>query len=139
MNNLLMFIWLLIFLSLTVSKRENRCIPCGYWGTAIFVVVIEYCNLFPSFTLFLNCFHFTFGYELIIRSKSTSYITHCIKIQYIKTRKLTQKKQVLCGLQVLFLLFNCQTPESMIWMGWAVLRELEFEAPFIMYPFPKSS
>lgn len=23
---------------------------------------------------------------------------------------MTQKKQVLCGLQVLFLLFNCQTP-----------------------------
>ena len=25
---------------------------------------------------------------------------------------MTQKMQVLCGLQVLFLLFNCQTPEN---------------------------
>ena len=62
------------FLSLTVSKRKNRCIPCAYLGTAIFIVVIEYCNLFPSFTLFLNCFHFTFGYELIVCSKSTSFM-----------------------------------------------------------------
>ena len=61
-------------LSLTVSKRKNRCIPCAYLGTAIFIVVIEYCNLFPSFTLFLNCFHFTFGYELIVCSKSTSFM-----------------------------------------------------------------
>ena len=64
----------LTFLSLTVSKRKNRCIPCAYLGTAIFIVVIEYCNLFPSFTLFLNCFHFTFGYELIVCSKSTSFM-----------------------------------------------------------------
>ena len=27
---------------------------------------------------------------------------------------MTQKKQVLCGLQVLFLLFNCQTPVSIV-------------------------
>ena len=33
-------------------------------------------------------------------------------MQYIKAEKLTQKMQVLCGLQVLFLLFNCQTPED---------------------------
>ena len=26
--------------------------------------------------------------------------------------KLTQKKQVLCDLQVFFLIFNCQTPEA---------------------------
>lgn len=26
---------------------------------------------------------------------------------------MTQKKQVLCDLQVLFLIFNCQTPEDM--------------------------
>ena len=63
-----------MILSLTVSKRKNRCIPCAYLGTAIFIVVIEYCNLFPSFTLFLNCFHFTFGYELIVCSKSTSFM-----------------------------------------------------------------
>lgn len=65
---------IIIILSLTVSKRKNRCIPCAYLGTAIFIVVIEYCNLFPSFTLFLNCFHFTFGYELIVCSKSTSFM-----------------------------------------------------------------
>ena len=33
-------------------------------------------------------------------------------MQYIKLKKLTQKKQVLCGLQGFFLLFNCQTPAS---------------------------
>lgn len=31
-------------------------------------------------------------------------------MQYSKTRKLTQKKQVLCDLRVYFLIFNCQTP-----------------------------
>jgi len=31
-------------------------------------------------------------------------------MQYIKTEKLTQKMQVLCGLQGIFLIFNCQTP-----------------------------
>ena len=31
---------------------------------------------------------------------------------YIKAKKLTQKKQVLCGLRVLFLIFNCQTPDQ---------------------------
>ena len=33
-------------------------------------------------------------------------------MQYSKTRKLTQKKQVLCDLRVYFLIFNCQTPEG---------------------------
>ena len=32
---------------------------------------------------------------------------------YIKTKKLTKKVQVLCGLQVVFFLFNCQTPEHL--------------------------
>ena len=32
-------------------------------------------------------------------------------MQYIKTKNLTQKKQVLCGLRGIFLLFSCQTPE----------------------------
>ena len=31
-------------------------------------------------------------------------------MQYIKTKNLTQKKQVLCGLRGIFLLFSCQTP-----------------------------
>ena len=31
---------------------------------------------------------------------------------YIKTKKLTKKEQDLCGLQGIFFLFNCQTPES---------------------------
>lgn len=30
---------------------------------------------------------------------------------YIKTKKLTKKEQDLCGLQGIFFLFNCQTPE----------------------------
>lgn len=58
--------------SLTVVKRKNRCIPCIYWDSAIFCVVMVYSILFPSFTFFLNGFHFTFGYELIIRSKATN-------------------------------------------------------------------
>ena len=57
--------------SLTVSKTKNRCKPYGYWATAIFAVVVDYSNLFFSFTFFLNCFHFTFGYELVISSKAT--------------------------------------------------------------------
>ena len=32
-------------------------------------------------------------------------------MQYIKAKNLTQKKQVLCGLRGIFLLFSCQTPE----------------------------
>ncbi len=31
--------------SLTVAEIKNRCIPCIYWGTAIFVVVMKYSNL----------------------------------------------------------------------------------------------
>ena len=57
--------------SLTVRKLKNRCIPCTYWVTAIFVVVAKYSNLFFSFTFFLNCSHLTFGYELIVRSEAT--------------------------------------------------------------------
>ena len=33
-------------------------------------------------------------------------------MQYIKTKNLTQKKQVLCGLRGIFLLFSCQTPDN---------------------------
>ena len=33
-------------------------------------------------------------------------------MQYIKTKNLTQKKQVLCGLRGIFLLFSCQTPAA---------------------------
>lgn len=64
----------IIILSLTVRKRKNRCIPCIYWAAAIFVVVTEYSNLFPSLALLLNCFHFTFGNELIIGSKATGFM-----------------------------------------------------------------
>ena len=35
-------------------------------------------------------------------------------MQYIKTKNLTQKKQVLCGLRGIFLLFSCQTPVYII-------------------------
>lgn len=57
--------------SLTVRKLKNRCIPCTYWVTAIFVVVAKYSNLFFPFTFFLNCPHLTFSYELIVRSEAT--------------------------------------------------------------------
>ncbi len=57
--------------SLTVRKRKNRCIPCGYWAAAIFAVVTDYSILFFPFTFFLNISHFTFCYELIICSETT--------------------------------------------------------------------
>ena len=56
--------------SLTVKRRKNRCIPCGYWATAIFAVVADYSILFFPFTFFLNISHFTFCYELIICSET---------------------------------------------------------------------
>ena len=62
--------FLSIIPSLTVGQRKNRCIPYIYWAAAIFLLVTEYSNLFPSFTFFLNCFHFAFGYKLIICSKT---------------------------------------------------------------------
>ena len=54
-----------------LKKRKNCYIPYIYWGIAVFFVVTDYGNLFPSFTFFLNCFHLTFCYELIICSKAT--------------------------------------------------------------------
>ena len=63
-----------IILSLTVVGRKNRCIPCIYWATAIFAVVSDYSNLFLSLTFFLDCPHFTFGYELIIRPETTDFV-----------------------------------------------------------------
>lgn len=56
--------------SLTVKRRKNRCIPCVYWDTAIFVAVADYSNLFFSFAFLLNISHFTFCYELIICSET---------------------------------------------------------------------
>lgn len=41
---------------------------------------------------------------------------------------MTQKKQVLCSLQVLFLLFNCQTPE-ITGLGLKEAKELVDNAP----------
>ena len=61
-------------LSLTVSKLNNRCIPCIFWVTAIVVVVTNYSNLFFPFTFFLNGSHAAFGYELIIRSETTGFM-----------------------------------------------------------------
>ena len=68
---LCLVVFLFTIPSLTVRKLKNRCIPCTYWVTAIFVVVAKYSNLFFSFTFFLNCSHLTFGYELIVRSEAT--------------------------------------------------------------------
>ena len=56
--------------SLTVKRRKNRCIPCVYWATAIFVAVADHSNLFFSFAFLLNISHFTFCYELIICSET---------------------------------------------------------------------
>ena len=63
-----------IFPSLTVAEIKNRCIPCVYWGTAIFVVVMKYSNLFFSFAFFLDRSHFAFGYELIISSEAAGFM-----------------------------------------------------------------
>lgn len=63
-----------IILSLTVSRLNNRCIPCVFWVTAIVVVVTNYSNLFFPFTFFLNGSHIAFGYELIIRSETTDFM-----------------------------------------------------------------
>lgn len=57
--------------SLTVDKRKNRYIPCICWAVAIFTAVTKYSNLFLPFTFFLDCSHFTFGYELIIGTETT--------------------------------------------------------------------
>ena len=57
--------------SLTVRKRKNRCIPCVYWAAAIFTVVSNYSNLFLPFAFFLDCSHFTFGYELVVCPEPT--------------------------------------------------------------------
>ena len=59
-----------MFPSLTVDGRKNRCIPWIYWATAIFAVVTDYSNLFLPFTFFLDRFHFTFGYELVVCPKT---------------------------------------------------------------------
>ena len=63
-----------IIASLTVVGRKNRCIPCVYWATAIFVVVLNYSNLFLPFAFFLNCSHFTFGYELVVCPETAGFM-----------------------------------------------------------------
>ena len=60
--------------SLTVAEIKNRCIPCVYWDTAIFIVVMKYSNLFFSFAFFLDRSHFAFGYELIISSEAAGFM-----------------------------------------------------------------
>ena len=63
-----------IILSLTVVRRKNRCIPCVYWVTAIFVIVLKYSNLFLPFTFFLYCSHFTLCYKLIVCPKTAGFM-----------------------------------------------------------------
>jgi len=63
-----------IILSLTVVRRKNRCIPCIYWVTAIFFVVLKYSNLFLPFTFFLYCSHFTLCYKLIVCPKTAGFM-----------------------------------------------------------------
>ena len=61
-------------LSLTVVGRKNRCIPYIYWAAAIFIVVSNYSNLFLPFASFLDCSHFTLGYELIVRPETAGFV-----------------------------------------------------------------
>ena len=61
-------------LSLTVSRLNNRCIPCIFWVTAIVAVVTKYSNLFFPFTFFLDGSHAAIGYELIICSQTTDFM-----------------------------------------------------------------
>ena len=61
-------------LSLTVIGRKNRCIPCIYWGAAIFSVVSNYSNLFLPFAFFLDCSHFTFSYELVVCPETAGFM-----------------------------------------------------------------
>src|SRR5699024_10824082 len=63
-----------IILSLTVVGRKNRCIPYIYWAAAIFIVVSNYSNLFLPFAFFLDCSHFTLGYELIVRPEIAGFV-----------------------------------------------------------------
>ena len=63
-----------VFPSLTVRKRKNRCIPCIYWGAAIFSVVSNYSNLFLPFAFFLDCSHFTFSYELVVCPETAGFM-----------------------------------------------------------------
>ena len=63
-----------IILSLTVVGGKNRCIPCVYWATAVFTVVSNYSNLFLTFAFFLDCSHFTFGYELVVCPETAGFM-----------------------------------------------------------------
>ena len=60
-----------IFLSLTVVGIKNRYNHCIYWFVAIFFFVTKFSIFLSSFTFFLNIFHLTFGYKLIVCSKIT--------------------------------------------------------------------
>ena len=60
-----------LHLSLTVVEIKNRYNHCIYWLVAIFFVVMKLSNFLSSFTFFLNIFHLTFGYKLIVCSKIT--------------------------------------------------------------------
>ena len=65
------YIYIFIILSLTVVEIKNRYNHCIYWLVAIFFVVMKLSNFLSSFTFFLNIFHLTFGYKLIVCSKIT--------------------------------------------------------------------
>lgn len=60
--------------SLTVDRKRDRCIPCIYWATAIFIVVSNYSILFLSLTFFLNRTHCAFGYELVVCPETTDVV-----------------------------------------------------------------
>lgn len=53
--------------------RLFQC-PYIYWAAAIFIVVSNYSNLFLPFAFFLDCSHFTLGYELIVRPETAGFV-----------------------------------------------------------------
>lgn len=58
--------------------------PYICWATAIFAVVTNYSNLFFSSTFFLDCPHFTFGYELKICSEATGIMKSiCDRLPFV--------------------------------------------------------
>lgn len=60
--------------SLTVIKCKNRCKALNTWLAAVLLSFTDYGNLLSTFTFFLNGFHLTFCYELIISSEVTDIV-----------------------------------------------------------------
>ena len=57
---------------LTLSKKSPY--PLYLLGCSDFFVVTDYSNLFLPLTFFLDCSHFTFGYELVVCPESADLV-----------------------------------------------------------------